>query len=158
VRELGVVTDTQDRARAIADDLAARVRQAREESARREPVRVFYPIWRSPYMTINRDTYIHDVLALTGATNVFADRAERYPVVTLDEAAARAPDVIVLPDEPFRFRRAHLADWAPYPDVPAVQNDRIHLMDGKLFCWHGPRLAEALRVLPPLFRPAGTTR
>jgi ABC-type Fe3+-hydroxamate transport system substrate-binding protein len=156
IRELGAVTHTEARAAAIADSLEARVREAREETARDHRVRVFYPIWRGPYMTINRDTYIHDVLALAGADNVFADRLERYPVVTLDDVAARAPDVIVLPDEPFRFRRAHLGDWAPFGDVPAVRHGRIHLMDGKLFCWHGPRLAEALRVLPPLFRAASS--
>ena len=112
---------------------------------------VFYPIWREPWMTIGPDTYIHDLLAVCGAANVFADRAERYPTVTLDEMAARRPEVIVLPDEPFRFRRAHLADFAPYTDVPAVRAGRLHLVDGKPFSWHGPRIGEALRTLPALF-------
>jgi ABC-type hemin transport system substrate-binding protein len=34
--------------------------------------------------------------------------------------------------------------------VPAVHERRIHLVDGKLLTWYGPRIAEALRVLPPL--------
>ena len=117
---------------------------------------MFYAIWREPYMTIGADTYIHDVLAVCGADNVFADMGGRYPAVSLDDVAARRPDVILLPDEPFRFRRAHLADFAPYPDVPAVRAGRIHLVDGKPFSWHGPRLADALRTLPALFaRTAG---
>ena len=65
-------------------------------------------------MTIGADTYIHDVLAACGAANVFADAPARYPAVTLDEVAVRRPDVILLPDEPFRFRRAHLDDFARY--------------------------------------------
>ena len=104
------------------EPLHARVRAA---TAARRPVPVFYPIWRGPWMTINADTYVHDLLALCGAANVFADRAERYPTVTLDEMAAHRPEVILLPDEPFRFRRAHLADFAAYPDVPAVRG-RAH--------------------------------
>jgi ABC-type hemin transport system substrate-binding protein len=76
--------------------------------------------------------------------------------VTLDEVAARRPDVILLPDEPFRFRRAHLADFAKYTDVPAMRDGRIHLVDGKPFSWHGPRIAEALRRLPGLIDPAVT--
>ena len=117
---------------------------------------MFYPIWRGPYMTINGDTYIHDMLKVCGARNIFADRPERYPTVTLDEVAARRPDVILLPDEPFRFRRAHLADFAKYTDVPAVRDGRIRLVDGKPFSWHGPRIAEALRRLPGLIDPAAT--
>jgi ABC-type Fe3+-hydroxamate transport system substrate-binding protein len=150
VRELGVLTGTADRAVALADELASVYRRVHAEHADRPAATVFYPIWRDPYMTIGRDTYVHDVLATVGARNVFGDR-ERYPTVTLEEVAARRPDVIVLPDEPFRFRRAHLADFAPFADVPAVRDGRIHLVDGKLFCWHGPRLAQALRELPALF-------
>jgi ABC-type Fe3+-hydroxamate transport system substrate-binding protein len=120
-------------------------------------VAVFYPIWRGPYMTINRDTYIHDMLRVCGARNVFADRPERYPTVTLDEVAGERPAVILLPDEPFRFRRAHLADFTGYLEVPAVRDGRIHLVDGKPFSWHGPRIAEALRMLPRLIDPATTS-
>jgi len=152
VRELGAVTGAADAASGLADELERLYDEVSAETSRRTPVPVLYPIWRNPYMTINRDTYIHDVLRVTGGDNVFGDRAERYPTITLDEMAARAPAVIVLPDEPFRFRRAHLADFAPYADVPAVRDGRIHLMDGKPFSWHGPRVADALRTLPDLFR------
>ena len=48
------------------------------------------------------------------------------------------------------LRRAHLADFDAHPDVPAVRDRRIHLVDGKLATWYGPRIAEALRVLPRL--------
>lgn len=150
IRDLGEVTGTGARAAGLADELEALHARVEAASARRAPVRVFYPIWRNPYMTIGPDTYIHDMLRLCGGANVFADRAERYPTITLDEMAGRRPEVIVLPDEPFRFRRAHLEDFAPYADVPAVHDGRIHLVDGKPFSWHGPRIGEALRTLPAL--------
>jgi ABC-type Fe3+-hydroxamate transport system substrate-binding protein len=156
VTELGAVTETQARASDIVGEIEPLYERVRSAAARRSPVAVFYPIWRGPYMTINRDTYIHDMLRVCGARNVFADRPERYPTVTLDEVAAARPDVILLPDEPFRFRRAHLADFEAYADVPAVRDGRIHLVDGKPFSWHGPRIAEALRMLPALIDPAAT--
>jgi ABC-type Fe3+-hydroxamate transport system substrate-binding protein len=151
IRELGELTGTGDRAQALLAELEPLHARVREATARRRPVRVFYPIWREPWMTIGPDTYVHDLLAVCGAANVFGDATARYPTITLDEMAARRPDVIVLPDEPFRFRRAHLADLAPYADVPAVRAGRVHLMDGKVFCWYGPRVGEALRTLPALF-------
>jgi len=142
--------------RRIARDLDDRFARLEARRSGRARARVFCPIWRRPYMTINGDTYIHDMLKVCGARNIFADRPERYPTVTLDEVAARRPDVILLPDEPFRFRRAHLADFAKYTDVPAVRDGRIRLVDGKPFSWHGPRIAEALRRLPGLIDPAAT--
>lgn len=143
VRELGEVTGTGARAAQILGELEPLVERVRRESAARPPVPVFYPIWREPCMTIGRDTYIHDVLAVCGGANVFGDR-ERYPTVTLEEVAARRPAVVLLPDEPYRFRQTHVADFA------AVGARRVLLVDGKAFSWHGPRVAEALRTLPAL--------
>jgi ABC-type Fe3+-hydroxamate transport system substrate-binding protein len=157
IGELGAVTGTSAAAGALLAELEPLAARVRVEAAARSPVAVFYPIWRGPYMTINRDTYVSDVIAVCGGRNVFADEPARYPVVTLDEMARRRPDVILLPDEPFRFRRAHLADFAPHRDVPAVRDGRILLVDGKRFSWHGPRLAEALRTVPAMLGagPAG---
>jgi ABC-type Fe3+-hydroxamate transport system substrate-binding protein len=157
VGELGELTDAEARARELVRDLESLYARAERAGAHRPPVAVFYPIWRGPYMTINGDTYIHDMLRVCGARNIFADRPERYPTVTLDEVAARRPAVILLPDEPFRFRRAHLADFEVYTEVPAVRDGRIHLVDGKPFSWHGPRIAEALRTLPGLIEGSATS-
>jgi ABC-type Fe3+-hydroxamate transport system substrate-binding protein len=153
IADLGEVTGARDGARRLLDTLEPLYAAARAHASRRPPVRVFYPIWREPWMTVGGDTYVHDLLATCGGANVFGDRV-RYPTVTLEEVAARAPEVILLPDEPFRFRRAHLRDFEPYPAMPAVRDGRLHLVDGKPFSWHGPRLAEALAKVPDLL--AGT--
>lgn len=150
VRELGGLTGTDEAAAALARPLEAAHARVLARVADRPRARVFCPIWRGPYMTINRDTYVHDVLQTCGGDNVFAASATRYPTVTLEEVRAAAPDVILLPDEPFRFREVHRADFAPFVDVPAVRSGRVHLVDGKLLSWYGPRLAAALERVPAL--------
>ena len=52
--------------------------------------RAFVPIWKRPWMTLSGDTYGSSLLASIGVANVFADAAERYPTVTLDEVRVRA--------------------------------------------------------------------
>jgi len=153
IRELGEVTGARAPAARMLAELEPLVARVHETVGARPPVPVFYAIWRDPYMTIGPDTYVHDVLALCGAANVFGDARERYPAVTLDAVAARRPAVIVLPDEPFRFRAVHRRDFDAYPGLPAVRDGRVLLVDGKPFTWHGPRLADALRTLPGLFHP-----
>lgn len=150
VRELGAVTGARERAGALADELEGQLAATRATVAGRPPVDVFYAIWRDPYMTVGRDTYIHDMLTACGGRNVFAARPQRYPTVSVEEVVAARPAVILLPDEPFRFRRAHLSDWTPHAEVPAVRAGRVHLVDGKLYCWYGPRIAQALREIPAL--------
>jgi ABC-type Fe3+-hydroxamate transport system substrate-binding protein len=131
--------------------LAARVEAALEEveglRAGQAPVRVFCPIWKNPWMACNRDTYVHDVLVACGGENITAERPERYPRVTLEEVEAAAPEVILLPDEPFRFGPKHVPLFRAFPAMPAVRAGRVHCIDGKWLSWYGPRMAEALPAL-----------
>ena len=38
-------------------------------------------------------------------------------------------------------------------EIPAAHQDRIHLVDGKLLTWYGPRMASSLSQLSALLRP-----
>jgi ABC-type Fe3+-hydroxamate transport system substrate-binding protein len=112
-----------------------------------EPMRVFCPIWRDPWMTLNRDTYTHDLLYICGGENVFADYERRYPSISLEEVAERVPDLILLPSEPFAFS---IADAAALKAHTALADKAIRLVDGSLLFWPGTRLAHALAQLPQM--------
>ncbi|MFD9281670.1 helical backbone metal receptor [Streptomyces mirabilis] len=102
------------------------------------------PIWRRPWMVLGRDTFAGDVLARLGVDNAYAHHADRYPRVPLPELRAAAPDLVVLPDEPYRFT----ADDGPeaFEGVPCV------LVDGRLLTWYGPSLAQAPSLLSAALR------
>ncbi|MEU5141607.1 helical backbone metal receptor [Streptomyces sp. NPDC021139] len=104
------------------------------------------PVWRRPWMVLGRDTFAGDVLARLGVDHVYAAHAERYPKVPLDELRAARPDVVVLPDEPYRFT----ADDGPeaFPGLPCA------LVDGRYLTWYGPSLAKAPRALAAALRAA----
>jgi ABC-type Fe3+-hydroxamate transport system substrate-binding protein len=124
---------------------AAKLRQV-------EPVAYFCPIWRRPYMVARSDTYMSDLLALAGGRSCFAVNAPaHYWSVDLTDLGPAAPDVILLPDEPYRFAPRHVSDFAPYPDVPAVAAGRIHFIDGRSLSWYGPRIPRALNTFTAIF-------
>lgn len=151
-----------------------------EEQELSNPCKVFVPIWLDPLMTVNGDTYVHDVVRVCGGTNVFADRERlfplaadlaqaepyapddprvegrdtRYPRVSWEEVVHLQPDVILLPSEPFAFTEEHVPLFAKL-DVPAARNGRIHLVDGSLLTWHGTRIAHAMNTLPTVIRSMG---
>ncbi len=101
-------------------------------------------------MSVGRDTYVHDVLRTCGGENVCGDRT-RYPTVALEEVEALRPEVVLLPDEPYPFSAEDLPEFYAL-DVPAVREDRVHLVDGKLLTWYGPRMASSLVQLAALLR------
>jgi ABC-type Fe3+-hydroxamate transport system substrate-binding protein len=121
------------------------------EAARPERgVPVFCPIWKTPWMSVGRDTYANDLLALCGGENVFEGREDRrYPIVQVPEIVAASPEVILLPDEPFAFGAREVAELTAL-DLPAAASGRIHLIDGTLVSWYGPRIQRAIETIRPL--------
>jgi len=98
--------------------------------------RAFVPIWRRPWMTLSGATYGSSLLEAVGVENVFADAVDRYPEVTLEEAAARRPDVVLAPSEPYAFRPAHLEELRQVAPVVEV--------DGQDLFWWGARTPAAI--------------
>jgi ABC-type Fe3+-hydroxamate transport system substrate-binding protein len=110
-------------------------------STPREPADVLYLIWRNPWMTISRDTYISRTLALVGWNTMPARADERYPVIDLASYAGRVERVL-LPSEPYRFRDKHL------PEVAALlPGATVALIDGEMTSWYGSRAIQGLRYL-----------
>jgi ABC-type Fe3+-hydroxamate transport system substrate-binding protein len=103
-----------------------------------ERLRVAIPIWRDPWMVVGPHTFTGDLAARLGLDNVFADpngSADRYPHTTAEEIAARRPDLVLLPDEPYVFT----ADDGPeaFPGV------RTAFVEGRALTWYGPSLVTA---------------
>jgi ABC-type Fe3+-hydroxamate transport system substrate-binding protein len=126
---------------AQGSEVMAKVSGARTEALKegRSAPTVFYAIWREPWMSVNRDTFIHDMLTRCGARNVFADREKRYPEVSWEEILAANPDVVWLSSEPYRFKEKHLAEWSNPGPAEKARNQRVELVDGEQVCWFGVR-------------------
>jgi ABC-type Fe3+-hydroxamate transport system substrate-binding protein len=99
--------------------------------SQRTPLRVWVPIWRRPWMTINQHTYGSSLLEACGAVNVFAEHPDAYPTVTLDEVEAARPDVVLAPTEPYSWAERHRPLFAGIG--PMV------LVDGQDLFWWGVR-------------------
>lgn len=130
--------------------------------------RVFVAIWRDPWMTANGDTYIGNLIETCGGENIFSERKRRYPLiadlgsapaqelgsrdtryprVSLDEIGTCKPDVILLPDEPYRFTTRDADDLRARPPL---RNVRIYLIDGTLVSWYGVRTGRAIESISKL--------
>lgn len=167
-----------------SEDLARRAYQAlrRDQDLDVEGMpRAFVPIWKEPLMTFHQDTFASDMLLQAGCANAFADRERRYPLaadlgrrspipadrlgdrdtryprVTVDEVVARAPDLVLLPDEPYEFGVPDVA-WIGELDIPAARRGAVALADGKDLFWYGAWSVEALprlRALVARLTPSG---
>ncbi len=101
-------------------------------------LRVAYFIWRKPYMTVNSDTFIHDMMQRAGFENCFANEKARYPKVTEAMLKAADPELIFLSSEPYPFKEKH------FEEIRLVcPKARIFLVNGEMFSWYGSRLIQS---------------
>ncbi|MFF1698013.1 helical backbone metal receptor [Streptomyces sp. NPDC058257] len=103
------------------------------------------PVWRRPWMVLGRDTFAGDLLRRLGVDNAYATHEERYPRIPVEELRSVAPDVMVLPDEPYRFTRQ---------DGPEEFTAPSALVSGRHLTWYGPSLAQAPASLGAALRAA----
>lgn len=124
-----------------AEDLCARFESALQAASQRSyPARkVLYLIWKDPWMTVSRDTYISRTLRLFGMRTLPETAGERYP--TLQALDQQDPDLLLLSSEPYRFTARHLAEVSALSGKPAL------LVDGEMTSWYGPRAIAGLRYL-----------
>lgn len=100
-----------------------------------KPIKVAYLIWKNPYMTIGKDTFIHHILKELGFINIF-EKDLRYPEVTENDLSSA--EVIMLSSEPFPFKEMHIKELKKtYPDK------KIILVDGEAFSWYGTHIAKS---------------
>jgi ABC-type Fe3+-hydroxamate transport system substrate-binding protein len=135
------------------------VLRAVAEAEQARPARgvpVFCPIWRDPWMAVGANTYAHDLLELCGGRNVFSEPGDRrYPRVSIEEIVGAAPEVVLLPDEPYAFGPRDADELRRLP-IPAAREGRIHPIDGTWVSWYGPRISEALPVIRHLLAGSST--
>ena len=149
LRHFGEVTGR----RADAEMWARRIEEELRglEGRSRPSFRFVYLVWRDPWMTVGGDTYISDLLRRVGGLNAFEKKGagtHDYPTVTEKEVLAERPDLLVLPDEPYRFGEKDAAYWRDRLPAPS----RVVLVKGDDFCWHGTRTLRGIVAAGQLAR------
>lgn len=141
IQAIGQVTGMEGRANQLVDDI---VKGFNDLNKAAEPKRVAYFIWRDPWMSVGRDTFISSMIQTMGWQNVLAGH-ERYPEITLEELKQYEPELVLLSSEPFPFKEKHIAEVKE-----ALPDTEVLLVDGEMFSWYGSRLLKAVDYLQQL--------
>ena len=151
---LGRLCGVEQQATALARNMSARVDAILAKTASYPKPLVFLQINAKPIMSANRNTFLHDLIRLAGGRNMTADEPITYPRISLEEVIRRKPEVIIISsmqrDGDFD---ASLQQWMRWPAIPAVRNERVHLVDSDLTDRPSPRVVEGLEALARHLHP-----
>ena len=131
-----------------SEKISLKVEEALGRVESRLDFRYVYLIWKDPWMTVGPRTYIADLLRRVGGSLSFQEKTfseSDYPTFSESEIIASSPDVLILPDEPYRFRERDAAFWRE-----RLPGSRVVLVSGDDFCWHGVRTLRGLEAAAAL--------
>ena len=93
-------------------------------------------------MSAGPDTYVGDLLRQGGLTPIGPDR---YPVLTEQDLQDLAPQIVLLPSEPYPFNRRHQAELQK-----RLPNAKVRLVDGRALTWYLSRTEAGLELVRSL--------
>jgi ABC-type Fe3+-hydroxamate transport system substrate-binding protein len=105
--------------------------------------RALYLIWKKPWMTVGRDTFISEMMKVAGFQNVIG--ADRYPSLSEEDIRNLGPEVILLSSEPYPFKEQHVDELKKL--LPSSQ---VMLVDGEMFSWYGSRMLKSANYFTAL--------
>lgn len=108
---------------------------------------VLYFIWKNPWMTVSRDTYISAMLGTVGWRTTHHDPDVRYPTVDLTPETVAATDLFLFPTEPYEFTRGDIDAFLRDHDCPP---EKAIPVDGEYCSWYGSRAVAGLHYLKDL--------
>ncbi|HXY55787.1 MAG TPA: cobalamin-binding protein [Nitrospirota bacterium] len=152
IRELGVALGVRERADALADKIAAGIRNSAGQKAAlasppSTPKKILFIVWPEPLIVAGPGTVINDAIALLRGENLAATAKTQYPKYSIEEAIRQAPDVIMIGKASGMDMQAiSNGILQRLATVPAVKNGKVCFMGDSLYRL-GPRVVKGIEEL-----------
>jgi ABC-type Fe3+-hydroxamate transport system substrate-binding protein len=142
-RLIGSIFGKLPKAEALCAEFETTFRSVSTFAPRLPERRVLYMIWKDPWMTVSRNTYIARMLDLVRWRSVVDDAKIRYPTPDMQHAVKDA-DLVLLSSEPYAFTEE---DVAEFKQAFATKGKIVRTIDGAMVSWYGSRAIQGLKYL-----------
>jgi ABC-type Fe3+-hydroxamate transport system substrate-binding protein len=131
ITSVGHALNREQQAATVVGTLRGRAAGVRQRVAGKPVVNVLMPIWNDPIVTIGKDAFTTDLIAIAGGHSVTSDLPGEWPQINLDAVLKLAPEALVLVGEGRMSVRA-LATSPGWITMAAVKNKRIYWIDDRI--------------------------
>jgi len=154
ILEIGGLLSADQRAKFLVQDMQSRIQRVKSVVAKASHrPRVFFQIGIAPIVSVGTQTFIHRLIVLAGGENLTAGPVP-YPRFSKEQVLVLSPEVFIITSMARGeiFERVK-AEWSKWPDLPAIKNGRIFLVNSDILDRPTPRLVDGLEILAGLIHP-----
>ena len=154
ILNVGRITGRETAARQLAGEMKAKTERIVSLTAHRPKPKVFVQIDSNPIVSVGRDTIYNELIEMAGGQNIAARIPGKYPRCNMESVIKDQPEVILLSTMSGQTsRKAILASWSQWKDIPAVRNSQIYFVDSDLTDRFSPRIVQGLEVIAEIIHP-----
>jgi iron complex transport system substrate-binding protein len=154
IRKIAELLNASEKGVVLTQQMQYRIDQVKNKLSRvtKRPG-VFFQIGVSPIVSAGTETFIHELVLLAGGKNL-AQGPVPYPRFSTEQVLSLSPEVLIITTMTRGeiFERVK-AEWSRWNQMPAVKNNRIHLVDSDIVDRASPRLVDALELLAEIIHP-----
>ncbi len=156
IRQVAVASGVATRGETLITELQQRLNAVRSAAPAGRRPRVLFIVGRRPgtlsdLIGVGPGSYLNELMQVAGATNVLDIAGQpEYPRITMEAVLRFNPDVIIdtvdMGDtDAARAVRQPINErlWSAYPQLAAVQRQRVHAVSNDALVVPGPRVADA---------------
>jgi len=151
INKIGKATGTQEKAEQLANDIVNKINAIKTKYNRTEKIKVLWVIQEEPLRVAGRDTFLNELIEAAGGENAIGKTLQQYPSISAEVIISCNAEVIIQSamskDNLENQQNNAELFWNKYPNLPAVKNRRIYVLDSDILLRLGPRLPEGIEII-----------
>ncbi len=150
---LGVICNVKEKADSLKTSFMTHISEYKQlADTRIDKPRVFIEIYGDPIMSASNDSYLGQLLLLSGAENIFPSLIRDYARVSSEDVVKLNPDIIILTYPGITAQ--DIKNRKGWTNINAVRNNKIYTIDEvnpDLLLRAGPRNIQGIQSLIEVF-------
>jgi len=157
IQKISAATSCRQRADEMVKDITNQINdlQSRFTSANR--VKVLWVVQVDPLRVAAPNTFINELIELAGGENAIGPAIGQYPSISTEEILACGAETIIQSSmgtgSIAKQQQAAQIYWSRWPNLPAVKNNRIYIVEPDTILRLGPRLPQGIELIGRCLHP-----
>lgn len=151
IQKIGCAAGCEQRAGELAENISSRLNHLKSKYGSADKPKVLWVIQIEPLRVAGRNTFINELINLTGGENAIAPTIQQYPSIGTEEILTSGAEVIIQSamDKNNIEQQQQAAEdfWGKFANLPAVKNNRIYVIEPDTTLRLGPRLPQGAETL-----------
>ena len=147
VKDFGTLTNNTHKADSVSNHISTKIDSLNKSILHKSSPKTLFLVSIAPIISIGENTYLNEVIKLSGGENVCAESQINYPVINREEVLAKMPDYILLPNDLNTTPAEVLKVYPEWKVLSATKNNRIKLFNADLIQRPATRVAEAVEEI-----------